>query len=611
MGDLQSNVIHIKEAYDIYDYISNYGVRLVPAGAHKYKGLCPFHSEKTPSFIVDTNFQNYRCFGCGESGDIIEFVQKTEAVSFVESLEKLAFNKNIELQLTNNNDKKTDYTTLYSLLEHAYKFFTESFQKLNDDHPAVQEITKRGFSRKGYDYGFADDNRTSLLDFLVQQGFTKKTIVEAGCAVFYEESNTYRDKWSGRLMFPIRDNTGRVVGFSGRSIYQSDTKGKYINSPATPIFDKSKLLFNFSNIKKKASEKKTIFICEGQFDVIAFKESGIDVAVASSGTALTSYQALMCRRIVGDTGKIIFCFDSDKAGVAATKKALINNPELQTQAYAVSFPQGMDPCDYQQKFSQEEFKNFIKKNRKPLIDVVLDNLRQEYDLSKTLEKEAYVSEALKIVKTIISPSLQETCLRHISFVSMKTMDTLYEELKKVSLVSNHGQEKEEKSIIQETHNNSSGKDFEDRLISTSMKNRFAHIFFRLCFLLMALENFQDNEKLFLDARKNISNNILPIYDEILQKKRKSEKFIPELYSFPKIISFISQQNYYPFLTEMNDDAIILQCNVLIKEMEKERTKRKKNSRYEWIMSQFSQPMDVKSFSKYFLELNKDEKELRF
>lgn len=341
-------IVEIKNAYNIVDYIQQSGTALKSAGVNKYKGLCCFHNEKSASFVVDEHFQNYRCFGCNASGDLIKFVQATENLEFIDAVKKLAEDKGIELELS-DDATSIDYKSLRACIKEAALFFVKEFRKLEDTHPAKIEVTNRKLSLDKMVYGYSPDGRDKLYKHLSNLGYSDEVILQTGVCVKYNENSKISDFWHGRLMFVITDITGKPIGFSARKLFDTDKRGKYVNSTETPLFNKSSVLFNLSKAKKLAGEKKSVIVVEGQFDVASYVEAGAINTVASSGTAFGEKQVMICRRLVSEEGEIVFAFDGDVAGIKAAKSVFKISPLIHQQSFFVTFPKGADPDDYRQK----------------------------------------------------------------------------------------------------------------------------------------------------------------------------------------------------------------------------------------------------------------------
>lgn len=425
----KSSVAEVKLAYNIVDYIQQSGIKLKQNGATKWKGLCPFHNEKSPSFSVDEHFQNYRCFGCGASGDLISFVEKTENLEFFDSIKKLAEDKGIDLKMETSEDS-IDYKSLKACIKAAANFYLKEFKKLTEDHPARKQVKERGLSFGKVRYGYAPEGRQTLYKHLKELNFSDEVITQTGVCLKFKDEGEPFDFWHGRLMFFITDITGRPVGFSGRKLYETDKRGKYVNSPDGPLFDKSSVLYNIDTAKKMIAETKSILVVEGQFDVSAYVEAGMLNVVASSGTAFTEKQAMICRRITGENGKIVFCFDGDSAGSKAAEKVFRSVPMIHSQAYVVSFPEGQDPCDYRLEHGNEALEEYTKTTAKPIVEFVLDLAKKDFDLDSSVGRSRYLEQAARILKTVSSVSLRDAFVKKVALDSFTSVDIVREVIAK-------------------------------------------------------------------------------------------------------------------------------------------------------------------------------------
>lgn len=425
----KSSVAEVKLAYNIVDYIQSSGIKLKQNGATKWKGLCPFHNEKSPSFSVDEHFQNYRCFGCGASGDLISFVEKTENLEFFDSIKKLAEDKGIDLKMESSEDS-IDYKSLKACIKAAANFYLKEFKKLSEDHPARKQVKERGLSFGKVRYGYAPEGRQTLYKHLKELNFSDEVITQTGVCLRFKDDGEPFDFWHGRLMFFITDITGRPVGFSGRKLYETDKRGKYVNSPDGPLFDKSSVLYNIDTAKKMIADTKSILVVEGQFDVSAYVEAGMLNVVASSGTAFTEKQAMICRRITGENGKIIFCFDGDSAGSKAAEKVFRSVPMIHSQAYVVSFPEGQDPCDYRLEHGNEALEEYTKTAAKPIVEFVLDLAKKDFDLDSSVGRSRYLEQAARILKTVSIVSLRDAFVKKVALDSFTSVDIVREVIAK-------------------------------------------------------------------------------------------------------------------------------------------------------------------------------------
>lgn len=331
---MNDNVQQIKERLNIVDVISGY-LRLIKAGT-SYKALCPFHNEKTPSFIVSPSRQSWHCFGCGEGGDIFTFVEKIENVEFRDALKILAEKAGVELEYSDPK-MRSEKDRLYEICEASAQFFTASLS-----NPIINYLYKRGLKDEAiseWRLGYAPDSWDSLLIFLRTKGFKESEIEKVGLIIRRENFSRssalsqresaitrYHDRFRNRLIFPIFDISGRTVAFSGRTmneIIPSKTErvdsGKYINSPETILFNKSRILYGFDRAKAGIRKNDTAILVEGQMDVILPWQDGAKNIIATSGTALTEDQLAIIKRL---TSNLVMAFDMDDAGFRATKRGI-------------------------------------------------------------------------------------------------------------------------------------------------------------------------------------------------------------------------------------------------------------------------------------------------
>lgn len=314
---MSSPVEQIKEKLEITEFLRGY-LELRPAGKN-FKALCPFHREKTPSFMVSPDRGSWHCFGCNVGGDIFSFLMRYENLEFSEALRVLAEKAGIELQRLNPAEYKL-FGLLYDLNDIAKEFYKK---ELANSPLAQKYLRDRGLKEetiKEFEIGFAPQSSEALNLYLINSGHRPDDVLRAGLA-FKNERGSQFDRFRGRIMFPIKNNVGKVVGFTGRILPEFDTgtAGKYINSPETPIYVKSKILYGFDKGKEFIRETKTAFLVEGQMDLIMSWQSGIKNVVASSGTALTPDHLRILKRF---TDQLILIIDTDEAGFAAGERAI-------------------------------------------------------------------------------------------------------------------------------------------------------------------------------------------------------------------------------------------------------------------------------------------------
>ncbi len=331
----------IKQRLSIAEVIGSY-ITLEKAGGN-LKARCPFHGEKTPSFFVSPERGTYYCFGCGAKGDIFSFVEEFEGVDFRTSLHMLADRAGVNISDFENGQKEDPKKELFSVMEEATIFFQNN---LKDEKDALLYLKGRGLTIetvKNYRIGFAKDEWRSLKDAL-QKRVSEKILLDAGL-IKQGEKGSY-DRFRARVMFPIFDTTGRVIAFSGRTLKKDTEEAKYLNSPDTPLFDKSKVLFGYHVAKKSFREKGRVILVEGQMDLLLCHQAGYTEAVASSGTAFTAGHAELLKR---HTDKLLIAYDSDKAGQNASMRAWQHALASGFEVELVLLPAGLDPADAIQK----------------------------------------------------------------------------------------------------------------------------------------------------------------------------------------------------------------------------------------------------------------------
>jgi len=382
---------------DIYDVISR-TVQLKKSGS-SYSGLCPFHNEKTPSFSVSPRRGIFKCFGCGEGGDVIRFVMKRDGLSFYDAVVKLAEASNVTLPKVSKYDKEQDAKRKekaqlsYELNREAASFY---YSSIKDNPVAVEYFKKRELDSqnvKMFWLGYAPDKWTALFDYLVNKGYTESDIFDAGL-IKRHESGRYYDTFRNRIMFPIFDVKKNIIGFGGRVM--DDSKPKYLNSSDSPIFSKSRNLYAL-NIAVH-SKKDYCILCEGYMDAIALIKSGHDNTVATLGTALTSMQAKM---LSGYFKEVVICYDSDGAGRNATNRAITVLREHDIKISVLNLKAKKDPDEFIKTYGIDRFNACLQK-RKSDMEYLMDYFGENYDLSVSEDKISYISDLVSYLKLIKS-----------------------------------------------------------------------------------------------------------------------------------------------------------------------------------------------------------------
>lgn len=359
-GITEAFIEELKTRIDIADLISNYGVSLHRRGA-TVMACCPFHHEKTPSFNINTAKGFYHCFGCGEHGDIIKFVEKMDGLSFVDAVEKLAgmCGMSIEKKMDKDAGKRK---RLYALMAELAEFYNRCLEKTHESEIARRYLASRDLSQETqaqYLIGYAPRGCSTILKWGEKYKYTPEEIEEAGVikAPVSEGDKGYH-RFGGRLVFTIKDRSGRVVGFSGRQLIEDKKSGKYVNSPETLIFKKSKVLFGFDKAQGEIarSANREVIVCEGQIDCIRLHTSGFKNAVAGQGTAFTDDHVKMLRKVAD---LVTMVYDDDAAGHKATIKTARLCLAAGLAVRVVTLPQGHDPDSFLRTHRIEEFKSLL------------------------------------------------------------------------------------------------------------------------------------------------------------------------------------------------------------------------------------------------------------
>ncbi len=351
----EETIERIKQENDIVDVISE-TVRLKRSGRN-YMGLCPFHGEKSPSFSVSQDKQIYKCFGCGEAGNVLTFVMKQKNLNFIESCKLLAERANIPLNLGNGEESEVvkKKELLYKINVEAARYFFSNLQK---DKNAKEYFTNRGMKEvtiKRFGLGYAKDGWQNLRMYLKKKGFNEALMLEAGLVIRSQKGTIY-DRFRNRVMFPVFNIKGEVIGFGGRVL--DDSKPKYLNSPETLVFQKGTNLYGLNFAIKNKIEDRYFIIVEGYMDLISLHQYGITNVVASLGTALTVNQARLLKRYAD---KVIISYDADVAGQTATLRGLEILKEAGFDVRVLQIPQGKDPDEFVRSNGREAFLKLVNK----------------------------------------------------------------------------------------------------------------------------------------------------------------------------------------------------------------------------------------------------------
>ncbi|MDX6362109.1 DNA primase [Streptomyces sp. NPDC058274] len=401
----------VRDAVSIDAVVSEY-LQLRSAGGGNLKGLCPFHDEKSPSFQVSPSKGLFHCFGCQEGGDTITFVMKVDHLTFSEAVERLAGQAGITLRYEeggyNPSNQRGERIRLVEAHKAAAQFYIEQLDTSSEADTGRKFLAERGFDQAAaahFGVGYSPQGWDHLTRYLRGKGFTDKELVLSGLS--QEGRRGPIDRFRGRLMWPIRDIGGDVVGFGARKLYDSDNGPKYLNTPDTPIYRKSQVLYGIDLAKKDIAKASRAVVVEGYTDVMACHLAGITTAIATCGTAFGSDHIKILRRLLMDNGsaRVIFTFDGDAAGQKAALRAFEDDQKFAAETYIAVAPDGMDPCELRLAKGDEAVADLVEP-RTPLFEFALRQIVLRYDLETPAGRAAALDEAAPIVARIKNSGAQ-------------------------------------------------------------------------------------------------------------------------------------------------------------------------------------------------------------
>jgi len=441
MSDIVSD---IKSRLSIEDVVANY-VQLKQAGKN-FKGLCPFHQEKTPSFMVSPEKQLAYCFGCHKGGDMIAFIEEVEGVEFKDAVEILADKCGLDpkdYQLTDAKHSKTEKEELYDIHNKTADFYENNLWNTEKGKKVLDYLKNRGLkdeSIKKYKFGLAPDSFEYTHMNLVKAGHSRKMISLGGIAVSKDtDSQKVYDRFRNRLIIPIYDSIGRIVGFGGRAMKKGD-EPKYLNSPDSPIYKKSEIVYGYNFAKDSIKKTGKIILVEGYFDVIMSHQEGIMNTVATSGTALTKEQIKLFKRLTKD---LIFCFDTDKAGIEAAKRGFELAQEEKMNVHVITGLDTKDPADFILDHPGE-WANIIEK-RVPFMDFCINEIVKNHDPSSIDGKKRILAELIPFLNLLSSTFEKDQYVREIASKLGTKEVVIYDEIKKNKKTNIQLAKKEEKT----------------------------------------------------------------------------------------------------------------------------------------------------------------------
>ena len=430
----KESVEKVLEATDIVDLISSY-LQLKRAGS-QFRANCPFHSEKSPSFYVTPSLQRFHCFGCGKSGDAISFVREYENLPFTDAVRKLASKAGVVL-LEESSDPKADQSRksrgrLLDLHREATAFFHEQLMKNPAAAHARDYLKSRGFGREmaeNWALGWMPDNPRVFLDWAKSRKFTGRELADSGIAKQKEDNDPKAGlfvRFQDRLMFPIRNEIGDVIAFTARQLRENKNSGKYINSPETAIYKKSRVFFALDRAKKSILQEKEALLCEGQLDAICCHQSGITNAIATSGTACTAEHARILKRY---TKNVVICYDADNAGLEAVEKAYQQLAPEGLGVRVVEMPAGDDPDSYLKVHGADAFRQLLA-NAKEFFDFKLDRAKATGLFSTAAGRAKTLTDCAGMLALITDFAVQDNQLNVVAVQLQTSTQSLREAIAK-------------------------------------------------------------------------------------------------------------------------------------------------------------------------------------
>lgn len=555
INEVRSNV-------NIVDIISQY-VSLEKKGKD-YLGLCPFHQEKTPSFTVNEEKQFFKCFGCGKGGNVFKFLMYKDNLTFPESVAEVAGFAHIPMPSGYEASGGRSSNPLIRLHEDAASFYHQVLLTTKAGERGMQYARERELSRDILDHfqiGYAPENNV-LLMYLKGKGYSDDDLAQSGLFIQAEDGRMF-DRFRDRLMFPLGNENGQIIGFSGRRLSQDKTQAKYMNSPETSIFNKSKVLFHFAEAKKAARSEKRLVLYEGYMDVIAAYKAGVTAGIASMGTSLTDQQIYLLKRI---TNNVIINYDGDDPGIHAEERAV----ELFEKAGGfnlglVILPEKLDPDEYVKKYGVEKYQEEIKGALSP-TDFFLRRLAHKYNLQNDREKLLYLDEAVKKIATISNPIEQDLFLKKVADkqgVSLESLKaSLMREVRKNRRVSQRNRlqqvEEDPQPVTYENERSLEHDPAQDRLLYLFINEEEARDFILQQKFLFPDANYAQLAELWLkyiSTHENpTSNSFLDFVPERLQGIIVNTEMtqMPDDFSEKEILDIIHSINLRKVNSQLNE-----------------------------------------------------------
>lgn len=419
----RNDIDEVRARVNIADIVGDY-VTLKGAGVGSMKGLCPFHDERSPSFHVRPQVGRYHCFGCGEDGDVFTFLQRMDHTTFTESVERMAARIGFELHYEDGGGASPEHGNRARLLaanQAAGEFFVSQLTT-PEAAPGRAFLGERGFDEvaaQRFGVGFAPKSFSALGTHLKKLGFTELELVTSGL-LSSGDRGSY-DRFRGRLVWPIRDVTGQTLGFGARKLLDDDQGPKYLNTPETPVYHKSSVLYGIDLAKRDISRGRQVVVVEGYTDVMACHLAGVTTAVATCGTSFGVDHIKVIRRMLGDVenvdtrglGEVVFTFDPDEAGQKAATRAFAEEQRFAAQTFVAVGPDGLDPCDLRLKRGDDAVRRLIL-NKKPMFEFMVRRVLAAHDLDTVEGRVAALRSAAPVVAGIRDQALNVGYVRNLA-----------------------------------------------------------------------------------------------------------------------------------------------------------------------------------------------------
>ncbi len=534
-----AKIKEIIDKTDIVALVSEY-ISLTKAGSD-YKGICPFHQEKTPSFMVSPSKKIAKCMGCGAGGNPISFLMKIKNISFEEACIILAQKANVELNIKKKNTGP-DLSKYYKIMSEAAKFYHYNLISTKSGQEAIKYLEKRGITKEiidEFNIGLAPDKSDALYLTLRDLKFNEIDMIDCGLIKASEKSDSFYDLFRKRIMFPVCDRNSNIIAFSGRIYNGEEDTAKYINSPETIIFKKNQSIYHIDLAQPHILKKKRVILHEGQMDVIASTKSGLGEAVCSMGTALTINQIRLLKNF---TNNIVVCYDGDNAGINAMIKAiklLKNEPDITTNL--VRLPDGMDPDEYVLKYGSEKYVEYFESHIESPNDFIYDYYVKNKNLNDLSIVDKVKIDLFNFLKTLNSRVLVESYLNKFSQDSGVSQASLFLDYNSFVKGTN---------VVENIDNNSIVLKSQAILPQGYSNEEWNNLMFRLRCELRLFNYAKISKKIALELDSKCERNI-PLYQcfDDIHKALWDELIntyygIYDSYNEGKFLQLLSDQKYY-------------------------------------------------------------------